>query len=74
MDIYMVWARDALDGSVWLVDAWDDDSISSNREGWEGTLQKQRENHGADNIRVLVSSVDMDEVLASFTPQRVKMS
>lgn len=74
MDIFMIWASDPFDGGVWLVDAWDNDSISSNQEGWVDCLKKHRQRHGVDNVRVVISSVDLDGVRASFMVPRVKMA
>lgn len=71
MDIYMIWARDSFDGSVWLVDAWDDDSIPSNDYGWQEALDKARQAHGADNVRVVVSGVDINGIQAAFDVPRV---
>lgn len=62
MDIYMIWARS--DGFVWLVESWDDDSISDNANGWEDAKTKAAKAH--DEIRIIKATVDFDKVLAAF--------
>lgn len=73
MDIFQIWARDSDSptASKWLIDAWDDDSISSNAEGYAEALSKAREEHGADNVAVIVQAVNMDLVDAAFLPTRI---
>jgi hypothetical protein len=31
------------DGEIWLEEAWDDDSIHADREGWKEAVQKTRD-------------------------------
>ena len=61
MDIFMIWRRE--DGVIWLHNAWDGDTISENREGYEADVARaEREGE----TRVLKASVDFDAVRAAF--------
>lgn len=67
MDIYFIWA--STPGStdeLWLVDTWDEHSMSDNREGWENSLAEARADHGIDNVRVVKTSIDVAEVQRAF--------
>lgn len=70
MDIWMIWVTD--DGeTVWLEEAWDDDSTSGNYEGWIEAVKRAEEKFGAGNVRVVKTSIDLDPVLAAFQPIEV---
>lgn len=62
MDVYMIWAHES--GSAWLVDSWDDDSISGNGFGWEEAKDKASKLY--KDTRVIKASVDFDRILAAF--------
>lgn len=64
MDVYQIWAQEA--GFFWLVDAWDDDSISGDRSGYEEALKKAHDAHGAENVRVIRTVIDFDAVTKAF--------
>lgn len=68
MIIWMIWAAAAGVSplELTLVDAWDDDAVSGNREGWENALTVAADMCGAENIRVVKTSVDFDGVLKAF--------
>ena len=70
MDIYMIWATDGYAPSpgYWLVEAWDDDTVSENNEGWQEAVDKAYADHGPKNVRITKATVDFDKVLAAFTP------
>lgn len=73
MDIYLIWAQDG-DGYGnyrWLVGAWDDESIGENYKGYEEAVAKAREEHGAENIRVVKARIDFDKVVEAFEPADV---
>lgn len=69
MDVWMIWAQDPSDENVlWLVDAWDDESISGNQDGWMAALAKAEEEHGSRFIRIAKTHVDYDAIVESFKP------
>lgn len=70
MDVYMIWVTDS-SGIMWLVEAWDDDSIMSNSDGWEAALAKAEQEHGARFVRVAKTHVDIDAIAESFQPVEV---
>lgn len=73
MDIWMIWARQG--GTVWLEDAWDDDSITENPRGWEGKVAQARQDYGPrGEVRVIKACIDFDAVLAAFKTPTVSMS
>lgn len=63
MKIYMIWAQDKY-GYKWMMDAWDDDSVSDNRAGWEAAIKKA-EGDGY-SIRVITADLDFDAVDKAF--------
>lgn len=67
MNIYLIWAVDGDDTSAaWLIGAWDDDSVSGNREGYEQELASHRKDYGAEAVRVVKARIDFDAVLRAF--------
>lgn len=77
MDIYMIWASEIEPNGVrscWLIDAWDDDSVSGNREGWKQAVDKAQAEHGYDNVRIVKGSVDMDAVRNAFEIPRADLN
>ena len=69
LDLYLIWV---LSGSgVSLVDAWDQDSVADNRPGWDEAVEDAFADHGANNVRVTITSVDIDAVQRAFAPPRV---
>lgn len=67
MDLYMIFVR-ADGGFTSLEDAWDEESISDNRSGWDATVKAAVVLHGPQNVRVLKTSVDMDAIRKAFEP------
>jgi len=70
MKIWMIWARDNSDtsGVLWLVEAWDDDSVSGNYDGWEEAIEKAKAEYGGFNVRIASTNVDFDQIAKSFEP------
>ena len=73
LDVFMVWATDPTDPSnmIWLVDAADADSVDDNKSGWDEAVDKARKLHGAENVRVTVTSINYGALEQSFNPVRV---
>ncbi len=70
MDIWMIWAMDPTDTSetVWLVDAWDDESMVSNHDGWVEAIAKAESEFGARYVRIAKTTVNLDPIVSSFRP------
>ena len=68
MNIYMLWAQSESGGDLWLIDAWDSDSIDSNSFGWEEAKKKAYDQHGADNVRITYTQVDYESLRKAFEP------
>ena len=73
LDVYMIWATDPADpsGMIWLVDAWDADTVDDNKTGWDEAVDKARKLHGVGNVRVTVTSINCGALEQSFNPVRV---
>lgn len=72
MDIWMIWVTDTdPDSEIWLLEAWDDDSIQSNHEGWDDKVKEAFETYGGEFVRITKTSVDFDKVRAAFEPMEV---
>ena len=73
LDVWMIWATDPSDpaGVIWLVDAWDQDTVENNQEGWDEAVEKAWAEHGGGNVRISVTSVDYAALEASFKPVKV---
>lgn len=71
MDVRMIWQRDPSSGILWLIDAWDDDSIMENADGWESALSKASE--GDVDVRVVIATVDLDLIEKAFQPGRAAL-
>jgi hypothetical protein len=73
MDIWMIWARDSADPQnvIWLEEAWDDDSVGNNPDGWREAVDKAYERFGGANVRITRSTVNFDKVQAAFEPAQV---
>lgn len=65
--VNLIWRVE--DGYLELVDAWDDDTISENPEGWEDAVAK-----GDGNYRVTSHCIDLDAVRATLEPVSVPLS
>lgn len=70
----MLWVCDPSDPAqvYWLEEAWDDDSIQSNSEGWEEAKTKAYTAYGPECVRIVVTTVDMDDIRRAFEPTRVR--
>lgn len=66
MKIWMIWAQDS--GATWLVGAWDDETRDEVPERWDEELAHAIADHGADNVRVLATSIAMANVHTAFEP------
>ena len=66
MKIFMIWARSH--NEIWLVAAWDDESIGANPEGYQEELDKARRDHGANDVAVTISEINFNAVRKSFEP------
>jgi hypothetical protein len=72
MTIWMIWACLSEDtGDVTLVEAWDDDTVSENAAGWAAARTKAEQDHGARNIRITSTTVNIDAVRDAFLPVAV---
>ena len=69
MKIWMIWARD--DEVHWLVAAWDEDSQAENYGDWEDELAAAYAEHGSDNVRVLMTTIDLKTVALAYEAARV---
>ena len=68
MDIYMIWVKYS-DGTLTLVDAWDDDTVMENPEGWQERLDHALTSSASgrrDDVRVVKTSVNFDAVRSAF--------
>lgn len=69
MDIHMIWASDGQPNpTMWLVAAWDSDSLAENADGFQQDLNKAYKEHGPANVRVTVTTVNFERVRAAFEP------
>lgn len=67
MKIMMIWVTDTPDvEEVWLVDAWDADSVDNNPDGWQDALAKARRINGTENVRVVSATMNEDKVRQAF--------
>lgn len=68
MEIFMIWARDMKYGHMWLLDAWDSDSMEDNHSGWLEAQAKHKEIEQEENmeVRVIRTTVDFGGVRAAF--------
>lgn len=67
MKIMMIWVTDSPDAEeVWLVDAWDEDSVDNNPDGWQAALAKAHTINGAENVRVITATMNGDKVRQAF--------
>lgn len=64
VDIYLIWATDG--DAIWLVGAWDGDSVAENATGYREDVECHRNAHGHDNVRVVRASIDFDAVARAF--------
>lgn len=64
----MIWRRE--DDVIWLHGAWDDETISENRDGYEKDIAKAEEE---GETRVIKASVDFDAVTAAFMVPSVSL-
>lgn len=71
MKVWMIWAYEPYSDHYWLVDAWDDDSVMENNDGWEEAKKKAYEDHGPEEVRITTTTVDIDKVAKAFKPQDV---
>lgn len=73
MNIFMLWISDPRDTSqqYWLEEAWDDNSVQTDPEGWEEAKDKAYTSWGPENVRIVVTTVDMDAIRTAFLPARV---
>lgn len=71
MDVRMIWQRDQTSGTLWLIDAWDEDSILENPDGWEAALSTAME--GDVEVRVVIAEVNLDAIEQAFQPPRTNL-
>lgn len=71
MDIWMIWAREH-DGTIWLVDAWDDASITEHPEEWRNKVSGSWRDYG--DVRVVKARLNLDAIAAEFETPAVIMS
>lgn len=72
MDIYMLWASDG--DVLWLVDAWDDDTIAENHSGWTEKISQAEKDYGPSNVRIIKATVNFDSIRKAFEVPRVEMT
>jgi len=71
MEIWMIWATDPADPAetVWLVTAWDADSVSESYDGWlEEIAKAENEYGGSRHIRIAKTTVNLEAIQNSFKP------
>lgn len=72
MKVWLIWAKDeGVLEHVWLVDAWDDETVAENGDGFKEKLAEVRKDHGVDNVVVTVTNVDIGKVYNAFEPVEV---
>ena len=50
----------------WTTEAWDENSLEENPEGFSGALQKARDQHGGENVRVLTVALPTGALAQPF--------
>ncbi|WP_159600561.1 hypothetical protein [Agromyces humi] len=66
-DVWMIWATETERNDVlWLVGAWDDATTAENNLGWADAVKQAKSDHGADNIQIIKTTIDLDAVHAAF--------
>lgn len=68
MAVWMIWGTYDDPMFYHLIDAWDDDTVQDNRKGWEAAIEEAYETHGAQNVRVMRTTVNLDKVIQAFQP------
>ncbi len=70
MDVWMIWVTDEQDpaGTIWLEEAWDDDVVGGNPNGWAQKVSELAAEYGGQNIRIIKTSVNFDKIKAAFEP------
>lgn len=69
MDIFQIWAFE--DGIYWLVDAFDTESLAETDDAYIKAKATAISSYGADNVRVIVQSINMYAVERAFEPPRI---
>ncbi|UVG35108.1 hypothetical protein SEA_CECE_57 [Microbacterium phage Cece] len=72
VEILMIWVRDGSDpeGVVWLEYAWDRDTVDANPTGWQDKIDSAHKEFGAANVRIAITTVNIDAIDAAFEPVR----
>lgn len=65
MDVYLIVVQDT-EKVFRVLAAWDDDAIQGNPGGWQGAKTEAYADHGAENIRIVRTSIDWDAVACAF--------
>lgn len=68
MKIWMIWVKDPDDGTLWLAEAWDEESRDLNPDRWAEKVLEATLEQGAQNIRVLTAHVNTDAIHSAFRP------
>lgn len=71
MKVWLIWAREGVMGHVWVVDAWDDETVAENNDGFQQKIAEARRDNGTDNVVVTVTNVDIDKVYSAYEPVEV---
>lgn len=67
LTIYHIIVRESGSGDVkWIHDSWDEWTLDENPGGFDESLKKAHETHGADNVRVLEVEVPQDSFDRAF--------
>lgn len=64
MKLRVIFVRDMT--AIWVVNAWDHDSMDENPQGWEEALEKARADHPDYEVRLMDVVVPWSKVDALF--------
>lgn len=70
IEILTIWVREPSDpdGIVWLLNAFDADTVENTTSAWEEKLQEAYKTYGGENVRVVKTTMNYDKIVASFKP------
>ena len=70
IEVLTIWVREPSDpdGIVWLLNAFDADTVENTTSAWEEKLQEAYKTYGGENVRVVKTTMNYDKIVASFKP------
>jgi hypothetical protein len=66
LTIYHIVVREPGGDAFWIEDCWDEWTLDENPGGFDESIEKIKETHGADNVRVLGINVPEDALQRPF--------